>query len=73
MTESLMQKEAREQKEKRHKEIEERKLREGEEKNPFPEFGDLPSIFIGDIEIPARSLRGTFKSPKRVTKFARER
>jgi len=46
---------------------------EYKERKEFPEFGDLPKIFIGDVEINPRSLRGTFKSSKRVTKFARKR
>ena len=43
------------------------------ERKEFLEFGDLPKVFIGDVEINPREMRGKFKEPKRVTKFAKQR
>ena len=44
---------------------------EYENRKPFLEFEDLPKIFIGDVEIPVRSLKRKSKTPKRVTQFSK--
>lgn len=48
--------------------------REYKERKEFPEFSDLPKVFIGDVELNPRDFRiGKLKSSKRVTKFSRKR
>lgn len=42
------------------------------ERNPFPEFKDLPKVFIGEIELNPIDLKIVkLKKSRRVTKFSR--
>jgi len=54
------------------KEYEEEFDREYRERKSFPEFKDLPKVFIGDVELNPRDFRiGKLKKSRRVTKFSR--
>ena len=56
------------------KEYEEEFDYEYKERNPFPEFKDLPKVFIGETELNPRDFRiGKLKKSHRVTKFAKQR